>query len=112
MKFSEMILSTGPDETKSAFYESNNEQSREHFFNSMLEKTETELSNYQATINEFKPSEVVDEFSSLSNFRLASLKEKLSDLHKMKDQFIKTGYAKVGSYSYMTIFEQTLLRVS
>ncbi|OIH11989.1 hypothetical protein A7M79_00425 [Acinetobacter baumannii] len=112
MKFSEMILSTGPDETKSAFYENNNEQSREHFFNAMLEKTETELSDYQAAINELKQSEAVDEFSSLHDFSLECLREKIADLHKMKDQFIKTGYAKVDSYSYMTIFEQTLLRVS
>lgn len=103
MRFFEMILSFDSNETKNAFYEANTEQSREHFFNSMVEKTSSDLKDYEATLQDL---------GGLDGSHLDVLKKRLNDLQKMKDQFIKTGEAKISSNTFMVIIKRTLLRVS
>lgn len=97
MNFFEMIYHSGPEDFECDFYKSNTEKSRRHFFNQMLKDAKQDLENYKAD-----PHDEMDDYLS------KSYQESVDVLHRIKDEFIKKGTAKSGSYISFCVAERTI----
>ncbi len=102
MKFFEMIYHSGPEDFEVDFYKDNNEKSRRHFFNKLMNDAKQSLKDTKED-----PSLCIE----LRNYLLASEQEAIDALANMKDDFIKKGRAHFDSYISLVVAERTIKEV-
>ncbi|MCF0263369.1 hypothetical protein KW868_02620 [Acinetobacter guillouiae] len=95
MNFFEMIYHSGPDEFECDFYKNNNDESRRHFFDRMLNDATHELDNLKLE-------------NDVDDFLLSIYQEQIDALNHMKDEFIKNGKARFNCYVSLCVAEKTL----